>query len=59
MPKGNTAHRHTETCQDIYVKYNEKYAGRWRAKSSGVLCAVLPLLCKCLYTHYKATLYSG
>ena len=39
MLKGNTAHRQTEACQDIYVKYNEKYADRWGTKSSGVLCA--------------------
>ncbi|MFR5977391.1 MAG: hypothetical protein ACLUGC_12295, partial [Ruminococcus callidus] len=32
----------------IFVKYDGKFASRWRAKSPDALCAVLPKLCSVL-----------
>jgi hypothetical protein len=32
------------------VKYDGKFASRWRAKSLDALCAVLPLLFRCVPT---------
>ena len=34
----------------IFVKYDGKFASRWRAKSLDALCAVLPLLFRCVPT---------
>ena len=40
---GNTAQSLCDRCVvKFFVKYDENFASRWRAKSPDALCAVLP-----------------
>ena len=46
---GNTAQSLCDRCVvKFFVKYDENFASRWRAKSPDALCAVLPSVCAVL-----------